>query len=141
MKDFRQQVKTMQRSPSESEIKELLRKGHLKKAIRKARVAGYVIPQENIDTIATAMFRAGRAGELLGMIGKVNVKLPYDATSLLICAFEARDYHNFLKHVHRLGITAQHGERIKEAIKSIEQNAPSEANVWYRKLREIIEES
>lgn len=134
MKDFRQQVKAMQRNPSKSEIIELLQKGHLKKAIRKAQVAGLVIPQEEIDATAVAMFRSRRAGELLAMIDKVEIKLPYNATSLLIRAFEVGDYHNFLKHVHRLGMKAQHEERIKEAIKGIEQNAPLQANTWYRKL-------
>ena len=132
MRDFRPRV--VQRRPSQSEIAEILRKGQLKKALRKARVAGFVIAQEDIDATAKAMYRSGRAGELLATIGTLDIKLPYDTTTLLIGAFDAGDYHNFLKHVHRLEMSPQHGKRIKVAIARIKQNAPREADSWYRKL-------
>ena len=80
MKDFRQRV--VQRLPDQSEVTETLRKGQLGKALRKARAAGLVIPQEDIDATAMEMFRAGRAGELLAMIDKVDVKLPYDISDV-----------------------------------------------------------
>ena len=135
MKDFRQRV--VQRRPDQSEVTDILRKGHLGKAHRRARAAGSVILQEDIDATAIAMFRAGRAGELLAMIGKVDLKLPYDINTLLIRTFEARDYHTFLKQVHRLGMTAEHGIRIKKAITVVERSAPMEASAWRRKLRAI----
>ena len=132
MRDFRPQL--VQRRPTQLEITEILRKGQLKTAIRKARVSGFVIPQEEIDATAKAMFRSGRAGELLATIGKLDIEIPYDTNTLLIRAFDDGDYHNFLKHVHRLGMAPQHRKRIKQAIARIKQNAPLEANSWYRKL-------
>ena len=132
MKDFRQRV--VQRCPDRSEVTEILRKGQLGKALRRARTAGLVIRQEDIDATVIAMFRAGRAGELLALVGKVDVKLPYDTTALLIRAFEAGDYHTFLKQVHRLGMGASHGVRVKKAIGVIERTAPLEASAWRRKL-------
>jgi hypothetical protein len=80
------------------------------------------------------MFSAGRAGELLAMIGTVDVKLPYDTTALLIRAFEMRDHHTFLKQVHRLRATAGFESQIQEAITAIEWRAPIEASAWRRKF-------
>jgi hypothetical protein len=132
MKDFRQRL--VQRPPERSEVTSLLRQGALAKALRKARAAGFVILQEEIDATAKAMFGAGRAGELLAMIGTVDVKLPYDTTTLLIRAFEAGDHHTFLKQAHRLRTTAGLESRIQEAITAIEQRAPNEASAWRRKF-------
>ena len=132
MKDFRQRV--VQRPPERSEVTALLRQGGLAKALRKARAAGFVILQEEIDATAKAMFGAGRAGELLAMIGTVDVKLPYDTTALLIRTFEAGDHHTFLKQAHRLRATAGIESRIQEAITAIERRAPNEASAWRRKF-------
>lgn len=132
MKDFRQRV--VQRRPDRSEVTVLLRQGQLAKALRRARAAGFVILQEEVDATAKAMFRAGRAGELLAMIGTVDVKLPYDTTALLLRAFEAGDHHTFLKQAHRLGAAAGLEIRIEEAIAAIERRAPKEASAWLRKF-------
>ena len=132
MKDFRQRV--VQRPPERSELTDLLSQGQLAKALRKARAAGFVILQEEIDDTAKAMFRAGRAGELLSIIGTVEAKLPYDTTALLIRAFEAGDHHAFLKQAHRLRATAGLENRIQEAITAIERRAPDEASAWRRKF-------
>jgi hypothetical protein len=104
------------------------------KALRKARAAGFVIPQEEIDATAKAMFVVGRAGGLLAMISAVDVKLPYDTTTLLIRAFEMRDHHTFLKQAHRLRATAGFESQIQEAITALEQRAPIEASAWRRKF-------
>ena len=106
MRDFRERL--VQHPPSESQIRSILQKGHLKKALRKARSAGIHIRQEEIDTVAKAMFLSGRAGELLSMDAEIGIEIPYDATTLLIRAFEKKDYHNFLKHGHRLGLADEH---------------------------------
>jgi hypothetical protein len=133
MKDFRPRV--VQRCPDRSEVTDLLRQGQLAKALRRARAAGFVIPQEDVDATAKAMFRAGRTGELLAMIGTVDVKLPYDTTAMLIRAFVAEDYHTFLKQAHRVGAAAGLEGRIEEAITAIERHAPKEASAWRRKFR------
>jgi hypothetical protein len=132
MKDFRQQV--VRRPPDRSEVTALLRQGGLVKALRRARAAGFVISQEEIDATAKAMFVAGRAGELLAMIGTVDVKLPYDTRTLLIRAFERRDHHTFLKQALRLNATAGFERQIQEAITALERRAPIEASAWRRKF-------
>ena len=132
MKDFRQRV--VQHSVERSEVTALVRQGRLAKALRKARAADFVILQEEIDATAKAMFGAGRAGELLAMIGMVDVKLPYDTTALLIRAFEVGDHHTFLKQAQRLHATAGLENRIQEAITAIEGRAPNEASAWRRKF-------
>ncbi len=132
MEDFRKII--VRRRPNQADVKELLRSGQLRKAIRKARVAGIDIPQREIDSTAKAMFHKGQAGELLSMIDKIDVTLPYDVRSLLIRSFEKRDYHTFLKQVYRLGEVARHRTRIKDAINAVERAAPREANDWRRKF-------
>ena len=135
MMDFRQRV--VQRPPERSEVIDLLRQGRLAKALRKARAAGFVILQEEIDATAKAMFSAGRAGELLAMIGTLDVKLPYATTALLIRALEAGDYHTFLKQAHRLRVTVGLESQIQGAITAIERDAPNEASAWRRKFGAI----
>lgn len=120
--------------PTRSDVNDLLRQGQLAKALRTARAAGLMIPQEEVDATAKAMFRAGRAGELLAMVGAVNVKFPYDTNALLIRAFEAGDHHAFLKQAHRLGAREGLERRIEEAITAIGQRAPMEASAWRRKF-------
>jgi hypothetical protein len=132
MKDFRQPV--VQRRPDRSDVTDLLQQGQLAKALRRARAAGFVFPRQDLDATAKAMFRAGRAGELLTIIGTVDVKLPYDTTALLIRAFETGDHHTFLKQAHRLAAAAGLEIRIKEAITAIERRAPKEASAWCRKF-------
>ena len=132
MTDFRQRVR--QCRPDRSDVMDMLRKGQLAKALRKARAAGIEIRQQDIDTAITAMFHAGRAGELLAIAGKMDVTLPYDVCTLLIRTFEARDYHTFLKQVHRFGVASEHEDRIDEAISVVAQRAPSEASGWRIKL-------
>ncbi len=132
MKDFRMQVVDR---PLDTRVAEELRTGNLTKALRCARPAGIVVSQEDIDAIAKAMFRAGRTSELLAMIGKFDVRLPYDARELLLRAFKAGDYHGFLKQAHRLGAAAGLESTIWEAIAAVERNAPQEADAWRRKFR------
>ena len=132
MKDFRRRI--IERRPNQAQIREDLQKGHLKKALRKARATGLAIPEQDIEAIVKEMFRSGRAGELLAMIGKVEIEIPYDVSTLLSRAFDVGDYHNFLKHVDRLGIANEHRERIREAIGSIKSKAPLEASAWERKF-------
>ena len=132
MEDFRNRV--VRRPPERSEVVDLLGQGQLAKALRKARAAGIVISQEEIDDTARAMSRAGCVGSLLALIGTVEVKLPFDATELLIRTFEVKDYHAFLKQANRLGITTGLESRIQEAITAIERRAPREAGAWRHKF-------
>lgn len=133
MRDFRERV--TQRRPDKSDIDEALRTGQLGKALRKARTAGVAIDQTDIEAAARAMFRTGRAGVLLSMVGRVDVSLPFDVETLLVRAFEGGDCHNFLKQVHRLGVAAQHEDRVKAAIRAVETKAPREARAWRKKFR------
>lgn len=132
MKDFRERV--VQSPTKISEVTDLLHSGQLVKALRKARAAGLTISQANIDATAKAMFDKGRAGELLSIIDTLDVRIPYNVEALLIRAFEARDYHTFLKQTHRLRAAAHLEPQIEEAISVVERRAPKEAAAWRRKF-------
>ncbi len=132
MRDFRERV--IPRQPDNSEIIEALRKGQLEKALRKARAAGTVVCQAEIDGAAKAMLRMGRAGALLAMVGKVDVCLPFDIETLLCRTYEAKDYHTFLKQVHRLGLAEEQQRRVQAAIEAVQRKAPREAMAWRRKF-------
>ncbi|MCL4852923.1 MAG: hypothetical protein KJZ78_16310 [Bryobacteraceae bacterium] len=80
------------------------------------------------------MFRSGRAGELLSLVGSPSLQLPFDTPTLLRRAFAARDYHTFLKQAHRLGLGEGFEKEIGQAIAAIEARAPREAAAWRRKL-------
>jgi hypothetical protein len=132
MKDFRPEV--VHRAPSRKDVEDLLKKGLIAKAIRKAKKASIAITQEQIDAASKFMYLHGRAGELLSLIGSVDVRLPYDPLTLLVRAFDSHDYHTFLKQAHRLGITEGLTDRICTAIADIETRAPREAESWRLKF-------
>lgn len=132
MKDFRHRL--VRHTTHPSEVTALLRKGQLAKALRKARQAGVPVSQEQIDSTARAMFRAGRAGELLAMIGSVDVKLPFDTVTLLNRSYEVGDHHTFLKQAHRLAASVGLEQRVTDAILAIAHRAPEEAAIWRRKF-------
>ena len=137
MKDFRLVV-TPVRPPERSDVEDLLKKGQLAKALRAARAAGIVVTDDEIDATARKMFLSGRVGELLAMIGNVNVKLPHDTGALLLRAFEVGDHHTFLKQAHRLGMCSGLEGEINKAIGAIEVRAPREANDWRRKFSTVL---
>ena len=132
MKDFRPRL--VARLPGPGLIQELLRQGKLQKAIRKARALGMTLPQTEIDAAARVMVRNHRAGELLSYIGVLEIKLPYDVATLLRKAFEAKDYHTFLKQAHRLHVKAGFETEIDLAIRAIELRTKTEAAAWLRKF-------
>ncbi len=132
MENFRSRL--VRRPADPTMVHELLHKGQLQKAIRKARPLGVMLKQEEIDAAARAMFRNGRAGELLSCIESLPISLPYDVPTLLRRAFEVGDYHAFLKQAHRLRVKAGFEREIDEAIRMIQQKMPGEAAAWRRKF-------
>ena len=132
MRDFGKSL--VRRDPDPSLVDEFLRTGQLARAIRRARAARVVIPQPVIDKVARAMFRAGRSGALLALMGVEDVRLPYDELTLLARTFEVRDYHTFLKQAHRLPVGGKLKAQVEEAIAIIEKKAPGEAAGWRRKF-------
>jgi hypothetical protein len=135
VQDFR--ARLVKHPPDSTVIPELLAQGQLSKAIRKARALGATIPQEEIDRTATIMLQKHRATELLSLIGNQEVRLPYDAPTLLRAAFKARDYHGFLKQAHRLHVKAGLEKEIQEAIDAVAQGAPLEGASWQRKFSRV----
>src|SRR5260370_36080552 len=101
VKDFRSQV--VKTAPTVIDIDGLLKEGQLAKALRKARAAGFTLPQQQIDATAAKLFRSGRAAELLSLIGSLGLPLPLDTPTLLRRASEACDYHTLLKQALSLG--------------------------------------
>jgi hypothetical protein len=80
------------------------------------------------------MFRSRRAGELLSLVGTTRLKLPFDTPTLLRRAFEAHDYHTFLKQANRLKLSEGFEREIAQAIEAIEARAPGEAVAWRQKF-------
>jgi hypothetical protein len=132
VKDFRSQV--IQRPPTPADVEALLKAGQLAKALRRARAAGLKVPQQQIDAAAEKMFRSGRAGELLAFIGDTGLRIPFDTRTLLRRAFEAQDYHTFLKQAHRLRVREGFEREIGASIVAIEVRAPHEAAAWREKF-------
>jgi hypothetical protein len=132
MKDFRAQV--VQKSPTLADVEVLLKEGQLAKGLRKARAAGLRVPQHEIDSAAVKIFRSGRAGELLALIGAPGLHLPFDAPTLLKRALDGHDHHTFLKQVHRLGLGNAFAQEIEHSIVAINARAPQEAAAWRRKF-------
>ena len=136
MQDFRSRL--VKRTSDAGSIQELLDQGQLSKALRTAKSIGVTVQQEQIDRAAAQMVRQHRATELLSLVGGSDeVQLPYDTLSLLRAAFQARDYHGFLKQAHRLRIKSGLETEIEEAIGSIRRRAPNEADSWLRKFGAI----
>lgn len=135
MRDFRPQIKIKSRHEEILEILKLLKAGCLGKALRRAKRIEYIIPQERIDQSARKLFRSRQFGTLLSLIDRIQVNLPYDTDLLLIRTFNQRDYHSFLKQVHRLGRVSRHAPRVHQAIAAIYKSQPSEASDWFRKVR------
>ena len=104
------------------------------KAVRTARAAGFALPQQQIDAAAAKMFRSGRGGELLALLGRPGLQLPFDTPTLLRRAFAAHDYHTFLKQALRLGASEGFKREIGQAIAAIEDRAPGEAAAWRQKF-------
>jgi hypothetical protein len=122
------------RIPEPGLVQELLKKGQLQKAVRRARALGIPLRQDEIDAAAEAMFHDGRAGELLSCVGTLEIRLPYDVPVLLRRALETKDYHAFLKQAHRLRVKAGFEEEIELAIEATQRRAPEEAAGWRRKF-------
>ncbi len=131
MQDFRNRV--TKAAPDPGLIDRLLDRGHIAKAMRQARAQGVAIPQARIDEVASQMLKRHRASELMSLIGYTDVRLPFDATTLLEAAFDARDYHGFLKHAHRLKVSGVQAH-VAEAIAALREAAPAEADAWSRKF-------
>src|ERR1700722_10038842 len=102
MKDFRARV--IKKAPNTADIKRFLDEGRLAVGLRNARSVGFEISQHDIDAVAMRMFRAGKIGELLSLSRIPDLHLPIDVRTLLRECFDLRDYHTFLKQVHRLGL-------------------------------------
>jgi hypothetical protein len=85
------------------------------------RTAQRALPQAEIDAAPDAMVRNRRAGELLSRIRVLEVRLPFDVATLLRKAFEAKDYHTFLKQAHRLRVRARFEKEIELAIHSSDE--------------------
>ncbi|SRR5712692_3091990 len=135
MQDFRPRL-TKPRIGS-AQVEQLLAQGQLVKAIRKAKALAVAIPQERIDQVAQRMLRQHRASELLTLIDQADLRLQYDAVTLLRAALAARDYHGFLKQAHRLKIKVGLEPEIDQAIAAVRLRAPNEAEAWRRKFAEL----
>lgn len=125
--------------PRTAIIERHLDRGRIAKALKQARSAGIVLKRDQIDSAARALFDSGSVGELLSLVGRIDVKLPFDTTTLLTRAFDKEDYHTFLKQVLRLGLEAEFTSEIRDAICMIRKRNEKEAGEWSQKFGYSIE--
>lgn len=115
------------------EIAALFEKGEFKKALAHCRRMGY-----SLDEFSESLAKMGkrmigpRAGELLALVHKHKICVGYDVSAILRSQFRIRDYHGFLKNVHRF---EAHGEFLSEVETAISNlTRPEEAEAWRTKF-------
>lgn len=118
------------------EIESHFKKGDFKKAYRYCRDSGYQL--ENFTDALASMGRRmyhSRPGELLSIIHKYRIDVGYDVPSILRSQLKLKDYHGFLKNVHRFGILDDFKFEVQEAISNLKR--PEEAQTWLEKFKTI----
>ena len=119
-------------------IAALFEKGEFKRALGYCREMGYVLDEfsESLSTMGKRMLRP-KPGELLALVYKHKIDVGYDVPTILRSQFRIRDYHGFLKNVHRFKAHAEFEAEIKTAILSLAR--PAEAATWRNKFARLLD--
>ena len=118
------------------EIESLFKKGDFKTAYRHCRANNY-----QLECFSDALVSMGRRlyhsrpGELLSLIHKYGINVGYDIPTILREQLKLRDYHGFLKNVHRFGQLDAFKLEVKDAINNLSR--PEEAQTWLMKFKMI----
>ena len=115
------------------EIAALFEKGEFRKALAHCRKMGYSLDEfsESLTKMAKNMI-GPRPGELLALVHKHNIEVGYDVQAILRSQFRIRDYHGFLKNVHRFEAHGDFESEIETAISNLTR--PEEAEAWRTKF-------
>ena len=68
-----------------------------------------------------------RPGELLALVHKHRIDVGYDVLAMLKSQFRIRDYHGFLKNVHRFEAYWEFESEVETAILSLARSEEAEA--------------
>lgn len=117
-----------------SEIAELIEAGEFKKAYRYCRENGYRLDafQKSLAKMGRKMFYS-RPGELASLILRYRIDVGYDIRCILRSQLNLKDYHGFLKNVHRFHLVKEFEPEVEHAMSCL--NRPEEAQAWRRKFR------
>jgi hypothetical protein len=122
------------------EISRLFQKGDFQKAIQQAKKIGEPLCsfQADIEAGARKLLLSRRSSELLSTIYRNAIIVQYDLTTLLSAAFDAGDYHGFLKNAYRFKVHAGLDDKITGAIDCLmKKNQIHDAQAWQRKFEEL----
>ena len=119
------------------EIAALFEKGEFKKALAYCRKMGYSLDEfsESLARMAKKM-TGPRPGELLALIHKHKIDVGYDVSVILKSQFKIRDYHGFLKNVHRFKVHLDFEQEVETAISNLTR--PEEAEAWRIKFARLL---
>ena len=119
------------------EIAKLFENGHIKQALRLCRQKGYQAQMfsDSLHKMARKMVHS-RPGELASLLYKYKLDVGYDISFILKSQYDLRDYHGFLKNVHRYGVSADFKSEVMTSINSLRRE--EEARSWRVKLQ-IVE--
>ena len=117
-----------------SEIAARIESGDFKRGYRLCRENGYRIDSfhDPLTKMGRRMFFS-RPGELVSLIHKYGIDVGYDIESILRSQLGLKDYHGFLKNVHRLRLLDNFGPEVEHAIDSL--NRTEEAEAWRLKFQ------
>lgn len=110
------------------EIAALFEKGEFRKALAYCRKMGY-----SLDEFSESLAKMGkkligpRPGELLALVHKHSIDVGYDVPTILRSQFRIRDYHGFLKNVHRFEAYWDFESEVETAISRLARSEEAEA--------------
>ena len=115
------------------EIAALFEKGEFRKALAHCRKMGYPLDDfsESLALMAKKMI-GPRPGELLALIHKHKINVGYGVPAILRSQFRIRDYHGFLKNVHRFEAHEEFELEVEAAISNLSRF--EEAEAWRTKF-------
>ena len=118
------------------EIGALFEKGEFRKGLAHCRKMGFPLDEfpESLAIMAKKMI-GPRPGELLALIHKYKINVGYDVPAILRAQFRIRDYHGFLKNVHRFKAYGEFESEIEIAISNLTRS--EEAEAWRTKFARL----
>ena len=118
------------------EITALFEKGEFRKALAHCRQMGYSLDEfsESLASMAKKLI-GPRPGELLALVHKHNFDVGYDVPAILSSQFRIKDYHGFLKNVHRFKVYWEFESEVETAISNLTRF--EEAEAWRAKFARL----
>ncbi len=118
------------------EIAALFEKGEFRKALAHCRRMGYSLDEFSESLVKMGKKMIGpRPGELLALVHKHKIDVGYDVSALLRSQFRIRDYHGFLKNVHRFNAYGEFESEVETAISNLTRS--EEAEAWRTKFARL----